>query len=110
MSRFWIGTQLCDQPESREIEAIVKTWKKLRCAPQSFSQAIRLYDALANGDLSGFLALLAIYFPGMALAGLLAHNSLPVASRVLAAPKLESRTMTTEEIENEALSALDELW
>lgn len=50
--RPFIKLRLSDRPDALRAEMILMRWQDMRQASQNMTNAIRLYDALRNGDVS----------------------------------------------------------
>lgn len=68
ISRSFLTMKLPNTDEVLEARVILKTWAKLRSTPRNFARAIRLYNALLEGNVDLFWRLLNEFFPGFALA------------------------------------------
>ena|SRR5690348_9142441 len=66
--RPWIKTRLGNSDEiledAQKAFSIWKRWKSIRKSSRYLVCAIRLYDALLDGDIAQFHKLMARYFPG----------------------------------------------
>lgn len=73
--RFYIQVRVTANSETRQARTILQSWTALRQTPKHLARAIALYDALRTGDIQCFMALLNLYFPGVAIGMAMAGNN-----------------------------------
>ena|SRR5258706_11665566 len=66
-TRPWLKQRMNESEDSQQAIRIWKRWKALRQATANVSRAIRLYEALLQGDTDKFHNLMKRYFPGYGL-------------------------------------------
>ena len=65
--RIWLKTQVVISPDSMAASTVLAQWARMRQTPRHLTRAIRLYNALLQGDMACFWQLLTEYFPGVAI-------------------------------------------
>jgi len=65
--RIWLKTQVVISPDSMAASTVLAQWARMRQTPKHLTRAIRLYNALLQGDMTCFWELLTEYFPGVAI-------------------------------------------
>jgi len=65
--RIWLKTQVVISPDSMAASTVLAQWARMRQTPKHLTRAIRLYNALLQGDMACFWELLPEYFPGVAI-------------------------------------------
>ena len=93
--RPFIKERLSDNEEAWSAVAVLQMWRSVRQLSQNLPRAIRLYDALLQGDVS----FLRSYFPGLAIgAGI--GTPLPTSFQLKAAVVTQVKRTDEEDLED----------